>query len=347
MESSKKEKDKISIPIIFNDSSKSSKELFIGKASLKNNKSSYKFKESNSSSQPVGTKFPIKEFTLINKEESKKNIQYKGREAPQDSRYILMKYNQDKKSMQICPANKWVHFIQSYFNLDKNKDEDKEKKKKIDSKEMMQNFKDIFNFSHYEDIKKEKKKKKKGGKGEYDYDKKNSNKNGDNEGDDIKEKEIDYNYKEDSHSSEDALDLDEDSYEIENERRKKEEKLLKEEEKRKKEEEESKKKKENESEEDEDDDSFKDLDSEVDENAIEKTVGFIAKKRNREIRPEEKMEEELSNILRKKGKMSYDEICSELIKAFSRELVEANIDELLDKNTKKYIENKETFYFLK
>ena len=104
MESAKKEKDTFSIPIYFK-----SKDLFIGKGSIRQNKSSLKFTTLNDQPQATTTpsKYSIKEFTLINKDPKKNNIIYKGREAPQDSCYILMKLNSDTRTIQMYPANRW------------------------------------------------------------------------------------------------------------------------------------------------------------------------------------------------------------------------------------------------
>ena len=360
MDDSKKEKDIISIPISF----KSSKDLYIGKGSLKNNiKSSFKFANPKTQTTNTSSKYYIKEFILINKDKSKKDIFYKGREAPQDSNYILMKYNSDIRSIQICPANKWMNFIQS-FNYKEEKIEKKEDQKKKEMKEKYKNFKDIFNFEYFEEMKKDNKQKKNTRKkktllpssNDEDIEDDDNNKDDDDDDDSLtkkKKKKNKYDYDEDSHSSENSLGLKEDSYESELER-KKEEKLIKEEEEKRKKEEEKKREREreedNQSDDDDSDDNFEDVASDVDENEDNNELFnnfLLNKKRDREKCPYENMKEELANLFRKKNKRTYDEIAIELIKKFNKELVEQYIEKLLDENTSKFIEGKESYYFLK
>ena len=352
MDDSKKDKEKLSIPIYF----KSSKDLYIGKGSFKNNKSSFKFTNVEPpTTTNTSSKYYVKEFALISRDKLKKDIIYKGREAPQDSNYILMKYNSDNRSLQICPANKWINFFQS-FNYNQEKKEDKELQKKKEMKEKYKNFKEIFNFDYIDDMKKDKK------------EKKNTRKkktllptsNDEDEDDDSlsKKKKKNYDFKDDSHSSELSLDLKEDSFESEEERRKEEKKMREEEEKRKKEEEKRKikEKEKNQSDKDEfdeyddyDDKSFEDVPSDVDENEEDNNeiFDFLSKKRNREKYPYDNMKEELVNLLRKKNKRTYEEIMIELIKKFNKELVEQYIEQLLDENTSKFFEGNESYYFLK
>ena len=156
MDSAKKEKDTLSIPIYFK-----SKDLYIGKGTLRPNKSSLKFTTLKDQSQTITTpsKYSIKEFTLINKDPKKSNIIYKGREAPQDSCYILMKLNSDTRTIQMYPANKWANFVQS-MNYIKENIENIEDKKKKEKKEKLKNFKEMFNFEEYTEMKQDKPKKK-------------------------------------------------------------------------------------------------------------------------------------------------------------------------------------------
>ena len=365
MNDSKKDKDKLSIPIYF----KSSKDLYIGKGSFKINKSSLKFtdveqqpKIKTQSSGNTSSKYNVKEFTLISRDKSKKDFIYKGREAPQDSNYILMKYNSDNRSIQICPANKWINFIQS-FNYNEQKIEDKEKDKKKKMKEKYKNFKEIFNFDYIDEMKNDPKDKKKARKKKtllptsQDEDIDDDDKNDDDDSlPKKKKKKNTYDFEEDSHSSELSLDLKEDSYESEEERRKEEKKLREEEEKRKKEEEKRKEKEKNQSDKDDefddfddfDDKSFEDAPSDVDENEDNNEIfDLLSKKRNREKYPYDNMREELVNLFRKKNKRTYEEIMIELIKKFNKELVQQYIEQLLDENTSKFCEGDESYYFLK
>ena len=358
MDDSKKDKEKLSIPIYF----KSSKDLYIGKGSFKNNKSSLKF----TNIEPPNTvntssKYYVKEFALINKDKSKKDIIYKGREAPQDSNYILMKFNSDNRSMQICPANKWINFIQS-FNYNEEKIVDKELQKKKEMKEKYKNFKEIFNFDYIDEMKKDKNEKKNKRKKKTllptskDEDIDDEDKNDDDSLPKKKKNINKYDFKEDSHSSELSLDLKEDSYESEEERRREEKKLREEEEKRKKEEEKRREKEKNQSDKDDefddfddfDDKSFEDAPSDVDENEDNNEIfDLLSKKRNREKYPYDNMKEELVNLFRKKSNRTYEEIMIELIKKFNKELVEQYIEQLLDENTSKFCEGDESYYFLK
>ena len=109
-------KDSITIPLTFN-----SKDLYIGKGTLKGEKSNYKFisLKTPEKDKIISQKYSIKEFNIINKDKAKKDIFYKGRETPQDSCYILMKYNFEHHCMQLYKANKWINFIQTFNYKDK------------------------------------------------------------------------------------------------------------------------------------------------------------------------------------------------------------------------------------
>ena len=342
-------KDIISIPLYF----KSYKDLYIGKGSIKTGKSNFKFTTPKTISS---IKYNIKEFQLINKDKSKSNIVYNGREAPQDSCYVLMKYSPENHCIQMCTANKWVNFTQS-FNYKEQKFDDIEKRKKEEKKEQNKNMKYLFNFDYYDEMHQEKPKKKTRKKktlmpteNEDDIDNDNDN---DDEVKPKKKKKNKFDFDEDSHSSENSLELKEDSYESENERIKEEERRLREEEEEKKRKEEEKKKekeKENfsDDEDDDEDKSFENAPSDVDENEVNNNEFFdlLSKKRKRDKYPDELLDE-LKNLLRKKNKRTYEEIINELIKKFKGEIIENYIDKLLDENTNKFIEGGETYYFLK
>lgn len=72
-------KDSITIPLTFN-----SKDLYIGKGTLKGEKSNYKFisLKTPEKDKIISQKYSIKEFNIINKDKAKKDIFYKGRETP-------------------------------------------------------------------------------------------------------------------------------------------------------------------------------------------------------------------------------------------------------------------------
>lgn len=350
MESSKKEKDTFSIPILFNDS----KDLYIGKGSLKYSKNSFKFLNTKPAQQKQGTssassKYSIKEFTIISKDKdkSKKTIAYKGREAPQDSTYILMKYNSDNRSIQMCPANKWINFVQSLNYLEEKiedkekKIEDKEDKRKKEIKEQNSILKQFFNFDYIDEMREDLNPKRKTRKKKGLLD---NNKDEDLNEDEKKKKKNNYNYDEDSHSSENDPNLDD--YSDDNEL----EKLNEEKEEKKKEEDKDKDKEKDDSDDlfDEDDKSFEKAASEVDESEYDKDfiTDLLNNKRKREKYPDDSMKEELDNLIRKKGQMTYEEIYEDLIKKFKPEIVQQYIEQLLDEYTKKYNDGKETYYFL-
>ena len=362
MESSKKDKGKdiISIPLYY----KESKDLFVGKGSLKCSKNLFKFitpkppePKPGTSGVTISSKYAIKEFTMEIKDKKRKPLIYKGREAPQDSNYILMKYTENRQ-IQMCSANKWINFIQS-MNYSNEKIDDKEDKKKEEIKKKNALMKTFFNFDIIEEMQKEKNPKKntrKKKKGLLDNNKEEEDLNEDNKRDDDedlpkkKKKTNKYDFEEDSHSSEieqyleDISDNDESERIREEKEREKEEKRKEEERKR-----EEEKRKENDDDDDEDDKSFENASSEVNENEDDFLSDFdlLNKKRKREGYPDDKMKEELENLLRKKYKMTYDEITEELMKKFKPELVQKYIEKLIEENTKEFLENNVTYYFLK
>ena len=152
-------------------------------------------------------------------------------------------------------------------------------------------------------------------------------------------------FKEDSHSSEFEAELGYDSFESEDEKKKKEEKKRKEEEKKKQE------KKEEEEEEEEESDDDKDVDSDVskdeDFNKLNEYLN-LRKKRERENNPSYELEERLENILRKKNRMTEDEIIGELKKVCKMEDIEKYFETVLDNITNNFTENDgEKYYYLK
>ena len=336
-----KDEEIINVPIYF----KTSENLYIGKCSTKLDKSSYKFDEPKPQNTPnTISKYIQKEFNIINRDKAKQKIFYRGSKFPQDSNYILMKYNSDAHSIQMCPSNEWINFIQS-INRQKEDIKEIEEKNKEKQKEINKNIKEMFNFQYFSDMKQSENPKKKTRKRKTLLP---------NENEDIDDEENDkrknnYNFDEDSHSSENNLEFEE-LEEDENEKRKKEEEEMK----KLKEEEAKKKQKEksviDEDEEDEDDDSYNHMPSDVDENDEETNVflglDLLNKKRKREKLPNEDMKEELVNLFRKKNKMTYDEISEELIKKFSPELVGKYLEKLVYENTKKFMEGNKAYYFL-
>ena len=350
MEPKKKDKDIISIPILF----KESKDLFIGKGSLKCNKNLLKFTTPKSQQQKsekatVSSKYAIKEFTMVSVDK-KKNLMYRGREAPQDSNYVLMKYNPDIRSIQICPASKWINFVQSMKYSDE-EIEKKEKKKNEEIKEKKAMMKEFFNFDVIDEMRQDKnpKKNKRKKKGLLDNNKEEEvDEDIDDNTNKKKKKKNIYDFEEDSHSSEIEQYLEDNSENDELERIREEKEEKKKEEMRKKEEEKRKEKeKEKDDFDDEDDKSFEDAASEVNENEDDSIfTDLLNKKRKREGYPDDKMKEEFENLLRQKGKMTFDEIIEELMKKFKKETVEQCIEKLIDENAKEFHEGGETYYFL-
>ena len=334
MSTSNQKSQKESIPIYFT-SHLTSKELLIGKTRLQTEKS--KFKITTRPTQISG----VKEFILSN--DSNKNLVYAGRENHQDSNYVLMKCNSEGTEIMMYPANNWVNFFKStkkpnHKEEDKEKEKYKEKERKERIKEKNSKIKKYFNFNFEvrTDEQKKRGKKKKGGVLDRNMDEKQEL--------EMEANKVNYldEFKEDSNSSLLDPDLKEES---ESETYKKEEKKKKEEEKPKEEK--------NEEEEEEEED--KDLDDESSLERIEKFESkygnyddFVGNKRERENSVKDKMEEELENLLRKKDRMTYDEIIIELKKNFDGKNIEKYIDDLLDKITSKfYGDDKELYYYLK
>ena len=310
----KSQKENIaSIPIYFSNNLLSKKDIIIGKVQLqdKNN-----FKVTPNKPEIQG----IKEYTLSN--DSNKYLQYTGRENIQDSNYVLMKYNSKSKEIQMYPANIWVNFFKSMKKSGKNELDLKEKDKKLKDqiKEKNRISKTHFNFDteFYEGEEKKKKRPKKKGI---------LANNEEDEGSKGETKKVLPEFKEDSHSSEFEAELGYDSFESDDEKKKKEEK----------------KRKEEESEDD------KDMNSDVskDDENFHNYLNLIGKKRERENNPSYELEERLENILRKKNRMTEDEIIVELKKVCKMEDIEKYFETVLDNITNNFIEKDgEKYYFL-
>ena len=167
----------------------------------------------------------------------------------------------------------------------------------------------------------------------------------------MKQKEV-TEFKEDSHSSENSLDLADDSY-SEDEKIKKE---LTEKKKKEKEKDKVKEPEKNENEEDEespDDDDDKDDNEIPDDDSqffkqLDSFSNMIGNKRDRESSPNFEMEEIMENILRKKSRMTYQEILEELKKECKMEDIDKYFEDILDRITDTFQEsNGETYYYLK
>ena len=327
---------KESIPIYFS-SQIPSKELLIGKTRLQTEKS--KFKVTTKPTQIQG----IKEFNLLN--DTNKSLFYSGRENRQDSNYILMKCNSDGTEIRMYPANNWVNFFKGMKKQENKEDVniDKEKQRKEKIKERNNKVKNYFNF-HMEVKTEEQKKKGRAKKGGL------LDRNKDEELEmvqDKKKKKFYDEYKEDSHSSEQDMDLKEES-DSEDIFRKEDKKKEKEKEKEK----EDKISKQDKTEEEEDED---DNDNDSSLNDIEKFESkygnvddFIGNKRERIKTKKDEMEEELENILRKTNRMTFEEIVEELKKKFNNKDIETFIGDLLNENTSNFTENNgEQYYYLK
>ena len=74
---------------------------------------------------------------------------------------------------------------------------------------------------------------------------------------------------------------------------------------------------------------------------------MIGKKRDRENTLETDMEEKIENLLRKKNKMTEEEIIVELKKEYKVEDIDKYYEQILERITEKFEENGEEYYFLK
>ena len=326
-----KESNSSSVPIYFSNLLPSNKNLLIGKIQLPSQKNLYKLTKSTQTSG-------VKEYTIIKQNENK--FQYKGNENNQDSNYVLMKYNSKDKEIYMYPANRWVNFFKSTI-IEKKPIDLKEREKKIKQEAKRKNdlYKNFFNtISQFgtEDKKKQTRPKKA----------QTNNKKDDEESlsEKIPKKQI-QEFKEDSHSSENSLALADDSFESEGE--KKEDVEAKKIEKEK----EKEKGKEGGEEDEDDSDDDKDDNSEVEDDSLFfkqiDSFNMMGKKRERESGPAFDMEEKIENLLRKKNKMTYEEIIVEVKKEFKDEDIEKYFEEILDRITESFPENNEQYYFLK
>lgn len=337
MSSANQKSVKESIPIYFSNQMPN-KVLIIGKTHLPSEKS--KFKVTTKPTQMQG----VKEFNLLN--DSNKNLFYSGRENKQDSNYILMKCNSDGTEIRMYTANNWVNFFKCVKKTEKKEDEkiDKEKIIKEKKKERNNKAKNYFNFHlevKTEEVKKRGRAKKAGLL--------DRNKEEDLEIVNKKKKYLD-DFKEDSHSSENDLDLkesdSEDIFKTEDNKKEKEKEKLKEKDEKKIKEDK------NEEEEEEDEDDFDNDSSLNDIEKFESKYGnidnLIGNKREREKTKKDEMEEELENLLRKKNRMTYDEIIDDLRKKFTNKEIETFTEDLLNEITSNFIgDNGEQYYFLK
>ena len=325
------QKEPTSVPIYFSNLLPSNKNLLIGKIQLPSQKNLYKLTKSTQTSG-------VKEYTIVKQNENK--FQYKGNENNQDSNYVLMKYNSKDKEIYMYPANRWVNFFKSTI-IEKKPIDLKEREKKIKQEAKRKNdlYKNFFNtISQFgtEDKKKQTRPKKAQTNNRKDDEESLSEK--------IPKKQI-QEFKEDSHSSENSLALADDSFESEGE--KKEDVEAKKIEKEK----EKEKGKEGGEEDEDDSDDDKDDNSEVEDDSLFfkqiDSFNMMGKKRERESGPAFDMEEKIENLLRKKNKMTYDEIIVEVKKEFKDEDIEKYFEEILDRITESFPENNEQYYFLK
>ena len=195
-----KDEEIINVPIYF----KTSENLYIGKCSTKLDKSSYKFDEPKPQNTPnTISKYIQKEFNIINRDKAKQKIFFRGSKFPQDSNYILMKYNSDAHSIQMCPSKEDIKEI--------------EEKNKEKQKEINKNIKEMFNFQYFSDMKQSENPKKKTRKRKTLL----PNEKEDIDDEENDKRKINYDFDEDSHSSENNLEFEE-LEEDENEKRKQE-----------------------------------------------------------------------------------------------------------------------------
>ena len=329
-----KDNNLISAPVYFSKLLPSNKNLLIGKVQLPFQKNMYKVSKS---SQTSGGK----EYIIEKEKEDKYN--YKGNENNQDSNYVLMKYNSKLNQIFMYPANSWINFFKSTISKKDPVDlKEREKRLKQEAKRKNDLYKNFFNTNTQfgtEDKKKQKRSK--------NNDILANNKEGEDEIFEEKPKKIIKEFKEDSHSSENSLELAEDSFESDNEKKKKETEVKKKEKEKVKNEEES-----GEEGEDNDDSEDDDKNENSDDEALflkqfDSYSHMIGKKRDRENTLETDMEEKIENLLRKKNKMTEEEIIVELKKEYKVEDIDKYYEQILERITEKFEENGEEFYFLK
>ena len=329
----------VSIPIYFSNHFSSNKDILIGKVQNLQDKTSFKVTTQDTLIQGV------KEYTLIN--DNDEYLQYSGKENVQDSNYVLMKYNSKDNEIQMYPANIWINFFKSTKKIKKDekddkdiKDKEKELKEQIKKNNKM--MREHFNFDqelNEGDKKKKKKPKKKKGILAY---------NEDEEAFKEEPKQTLKEFKEDSHSSELEMELGYDSFEFEDEEdKKKEDKKRKEEEKNKKE----KKDDDDDEEEEEEDEDNKDNDSYVsdeDDKKLFENFRSIGKKREREKNPGYELEEKMENLLRKKSRMTEDELINELKKECKKEDIGKYFETALENIADSFMgDDGEKMYYLK
>ena len=328
-----------SIPIYFSNHFSSNKDILIGKVQNLSDKSSFKVNVETKDTSIPG----VKEYNLVNEKDD--YLQFTGKENVQDSNYVLMKYDPKNNEIQMYPANIWINFFKSNKKIKKDekdiKDKEKELKEQIKRNNKM--MREHFNFEqeiNEGDKKKQKKPKKKKGI---------LANNEDEEASKDEPKKTLKEFEEDSHSSEIEMELGYDSFEFEDEEeQKKEDKKKKEEEKTKK----NKKDEDDEEEEEEEDEDDKDINSDVsnDEDFKKMNDYFIGigKKRERENNPGYDLEEKMENLLRRKNRMTEDELIIELKKVCKKEDIEKYFEKALDNITNSFMEDDgEKYYYLK
>ena len=321
----------VSIPIYFSNHFSSNKDILIGKVQNLQDKTSFKVTTQDTLIQGV------KEYTLIN--DNDEYLQYSGKENVQDSNYVLMKYNSKDNEIQMYPANIWINFFKSTKKIKKDekddkdiKDKEKELKEQIKKNNKM--MREHFNFD--QELNEGDKKK----KGILAF-------NEDEEAFKEEPKQTLKEFKEDSHSSELEMELGYDSFEFEDEEdKKKEDKKRKEEEKNKKE-----KKDDDDEEEEEEDEDDKDNDSYVsdeDDKKLFENFRSIGKKREREKNPGYELEEKMENLLRKKSRMTEDELINELKKECKKEDIGKYFETALENIADSFMgDDGEKMYYLK
>lgn len=341
------------IPIYFIEPKKT--DVLIGKKMSNIDITEFKFNETSNSSYNKSSKEFVKEYVFSHKKNPK--LLLKGRENAQDSKYILMEYKPKQQKIEIMPANRWVNLMKTFeYRVEKNDKNEKEKstldineeKRKNRLKNLNELQKMLFNKGY---IKKNKNTRRGPKKKINSSDDKNDNEDGfavfgEN------------GFKEDSHSSEKSLELEEQEKSDYDEKNK-EIFGIKENTKAKEENITPKKNYSDDNDENENENDCLESYSSEEEQLTENDNALFenlqnmkspkAKRNEEQSLKNSELADSLVNLLGKVSRMTYQDIFGNLLKQYPTEILENELDKLLDLKAGHFCEdhNGETYYFLK
>ncbi|MCQ2816976.1 MAG: hypothetical protein MJ252_06900 [archaeon] len=298
-------------------------------------------------------------LTLTEIKENNDKINYVGSNyTDQDSKFLLMQFNETKNIFEVVPAEKWMLF-QKYVQFDKInlKDAENKMKKRRRDNRYLYTQKGTHGLKDEDKSAQGRKGNKKGKKGRdgnilsSDNEINKSALKGISSDDDIDS----FEKREENNSSENDPDLaEEDSFFDKYTEKKKEEneseRIINKEMER-----DVFSENEDDLEDEEDDDDInkeKSEESEEDEDQLDK-YEYIGKKRSYEEEPPKRknvdleMTEFVVNLLNKNIKMTYEEIAKEVRKKFSVQEIEKYLGEILNKNAKTFNQDESVFYYKK